>query len=32
MAEVYSVVLIKRLHVEDAILVSEVLAVGFLSL
>ena len=31
MAEVYSVVLVKRLHVEDAILVSAVCAVGFLS-
>ena len=28
MAEVYSVVLVKRLHVEDATLVSAVLAVG----
>ena len=33
MVEVYSVVLVKRLHVEDAILVSAVLAVhGFLKL
>ena len=31
MAEVYSVVLVRGLHVEDAILVSAVLAVGFLS-
>ena len=31
MAEVYSVVLVKRLHVEDAILVPAALAVGFLS-
>ena len=31
MADVYSVVLVKRWHVEDAILVSAVLAVGFLS-
>ena len=32
MAQVYSVVLVKRLHVEDAILVSAVLAVVFLSI
>ena len=31
MAEVYSVVLVNRRHVEDAILVSAVLAVSFLS-
>ena len=31
MAEVYSVVLVRRLYVEDAILVSAVRAVGFLS-
>ena len=31
MAEVYSVILVKRLHVEDAILVSAVLTVGFYS-
>ena len=31
MADVYSVVLVKRWHVEDAIMVSAVLSVGFLS-
>ena len=31
MAEVYSVVLVRRLHVDDAILVFAMLAVGFLS-